>query len=320
MIGVFIKFFVVAIVVVFASKKLAHNAEIIEENSSFNPIFMGLILAGATSLPELVSSLTSISLGNDVTGVSNVLGSNAFNVFALMVMNLMFIKHRIFRRVTPQTFKTAGIAIIMYILFIVTFIATVKLHVQLLTPFFHFTITTCIIVAIYFYSVLKTTGEDSEIVNKNNNVNLTTVKTQFLLLVIVNVIASMILAHTAEGIIEATGMSQSAVGAVLVGIATSLPEIITCYALMKKNRYEMAVTSIIGSNTFNFLTFSLLDIATKHSIYQFLDVSTFIYAIAGLLLSVIVYFAGSVRGKISYLIPSILGIIVYLAAVVSSAM
>lgn len=320
MIGVFIKFFIVAVVVVLASKKLAHNAEIIEENSSFNPIFMGLILAGATSLPELVSSLTSISIGNDVTGVSNVLGSNAFNVFALMVMNLMFLKQRIFRRVTPQTFRAASTAIIMYLLFIGTFLATTQLHVQLMTPFFHFTITTCIIVAIYFYSVLKSSGQDSEVVNNKNSVDLTKVKTQFLLLVIVNVIASMILAHTAEGIIEATGMSQSAVGAVLVGIATSLPEIITCYALMKKNRYEMAVTSIIGSNTFNFLTFSLLDIATKHSIYQYLDLSTFIYAIAGLLLSVIVYFSGTVRGKITYLIPSILGIIVYFAAVIFSAM
>lgn len=318
MISIFIEFLVVAAIVVIASKHLADNAELIEENSTFNPIFMGLILSAATSLPELVSSLTSISLGNDVTAVSNVLGSNVFNVFALAVMNIIFIRKKIFRRVAPETFKTATIAIVMYSLVVVSFLLTYFGGIELLVPHMAFTITSLAIAIIYCYSLLKSSSDTDEIVNKHEHINLTKAKTMFLILVIINVFASMILAHTAEDIVLMTGMSESVVGAVLVGIATSLPEIITCYSLIGKSKNVMAVTSILGSNTFNFLTFTLLDFSTRHSIYDNLDVNTFLYMFLGLVVSVIMYFTGHIKGRF-YIVPSIIIIILYFTTVILSA-
>ncbi len=318
MIFIFLEFVLVASIVVVASKHLACKAEMIEENSTFNPIFMGLVLSAATSLPELVSALTSISLGNDVTAVSNVLGSNVFNIFALALINIILIKKRIFRRVAPDTFKTAKIAIVMYGLVTISFIITHYFNINLSFFTMSFTITSLLIAMIYCYSLFKSGSDSDEVVNQHQHVNLTRTYEVFLVLVIVNVLASMILAHTAEDIVLMTGMSESVVGAVLVGIATSLPEIITCYALIQKNKNVMAVTSILGSNTFNFLTFTLLDFTTPHSIYDNLDINTFLYMLLGLVLSVIMYFIGHVRGRF-YLVPSLIIIILYFTTVVLSA-
>ncbi len=315
---IFIEFFIVAFIVVLASKRLADNAETIEQHSSFNPIFMGLVLAAATSLPELVSSLTSISLGNDVTAVSNVLGSNIFNVFALACMNLFFYKSKIFRRVAPETFKTASVAITMYSLMVITLILTQHFGIALMVPRFQFTITSLIILAIYCYSIYKSGNDSDEIHDLNQKVSLSREYKEFIILVIINVFASMILAHKAEDIVLLTGMSEGVVGAVLVGIATSLPEIITCYALIRKNKNVMAVTSILGSNTFNFITFVLLDFATEHSIYTNMDTSIYLFAIAGLLASIIMYFMGHVRGRF-YFVPSIIIVVIYLSTVYLSA-
>ncbi len=315
---VFIEFIIVAIIVVIASKRLAHNAEVIEQHSSFNPIFMGLILAAATSLPELVSSLTSISLGNDVTAVSNVLGSNVFNVFALAVFNIILYKRKIFRRVAPETFKTASTAVIMYILMLFTLITSMKFGTLIFIPKLPIALSSLIIAFIYGYSIFKSGNETDDIKDINEKKNLNREIKELIVLVIINVFASMILAHKAEAIVLATGMSEGIVGAVLVGIATSLPEIITCYALIKKNKNVMAVTSILGSNTFNFLTFVLLDFTTGHSIYENLDMSILLFAITGLIFSVLMYFMTKFRGK-AYLIPSVLIVIIYFITVGLSA-
>lgn len=318
MTAIFIEFFVVALVVVIASKRLADNAETIEQHSSFNPIFMGLILSAATSLPELVSSLTSISLGNDVTAVSNVLGSNVFNVFALAVINLLMYKRKIFRRVPEETFSTAWIAIIMYTLMVLTLMSTHLLGVGLMLPRMPITITSLLIGGLYCYSVFKSGNDSDEVHDLNEKVSLSKNYREFLILVVINVFASMILAHKAEDIVLLTGLSEGVVGAVLVGIATSLPEIITCYALIKKNKNVMAVTSILGSNTFNFLTFVLLDFSTSHSIYINLDLSIWIFGMAGLFMSIIMLFMGKIRGRF-YMVPSLVIICLYLGAVYLSA-
>lgn len=317
MIYIIIEFIIVASVVVLASKRLASSAEYIEEHSSFNPIFMGLMLALATSLPELVSSLTSISLGNDVTAVSNILGSNAFNLFALFVLNLCFFKRRIFRRVNPATFKTANIALIMYLIFMISFGLEKFIGIELLVPLMHFTITSLVILGLYFYSVVNCKNDDKDIVVSNDKRDLTKTKQQVFVLIIINVIASMILAHTAEDIILHSSLSEGLVGALLIGGATSLPEIITCYALLKNNKYEMAVSSVIGSNTFNFISFTLLDFSTSHSIYLNLNNSIALFSIMGIILSLLVYLSG-LATKRFYNLSSIIGIVIYIVGIILS--
>lgn len=321
MLYVFLEFTLLVVIVIFTSIRLSKNAEIIEENSKVNPVFMGLILAGATSLPEVVSSVTSLYLGNDALAVSNLLGSNVFNIFSLALFNLFFFKDLIFKKVKKETFNPTMFAIIMYLLFIFSFVSANTFHIIL--PIGHFAITTLLITGIYFYSVY-TSKESEEDIKANKVIHLgikpvtdrklRQVKIRFFITIVVIVISSIFLAHTAEKIIEVTSLSASAVGALLIGISTSLPNIITCYALLKSKKYSMAISSIIGSNTFNFFTFTLLDYMSRDIIYKHLDSTVFYYAISGLIISLILYFSKYIPKKL-YFLPTIFIIAIYLGIV-----
>lgn len=314
----FIEFIIVTIVVVFASMRLADDADTIEQHSSFNPVFLGLVLSAATSLPEMVSSLTSVSLGSDVTAVSNLIGSNIFNIFALVVINLVMYKKKIFRRVPAVTFKTARTAIIMYVLIIISLIAT-NYGYSPLFPRLPITITSFIILGLYCYSVYKSgSDEEAEVVDLQKHINLNKHYASFLVLVVINVVSSMVLAHKVEAIVELTGMNEAVAGAVLVGIATSLPNVITCLTLIRKNKMVMATSSIIGSNAFNFFTLTICDFSSDHSIFRDMDQSIFVFAVIGLLICLVTYNLDKVRGRF-YAIPSVVIICLYLASVIYSA-
>ncbi|WP_460546562.1 hypothetical protein [Glycomyces halotolerans] len=48
-------------------------------------MLIALLLGGATSLPEITTSVTSIIISNPDLAVGNVLGSNLFNVMILAI-------------------------------------------------------------------------------------------------------------------------------------------------------------------------------------------------------------------------------------------
>ncbi|KIL48138.1 inner membrane protein yrbG [Jeotgalibacillus campisalis] len=49
-----------------------------------------LLLAGATSLPEVTTSLSAVLIGNNDNAIGNVLGSNLFNVFILACFDAVY--------------------------------------------------------------------------------------------------------------------------------------------------------------------------------------------------------------------------------------
>ena len=84
----FIIFIITASITVFTAIKLSHYADIISEKTVIGGMLIGsLLLAGATSLPEITTSYTSIMLNSPDLAVGNVLGSNVFNLLIICNMN-----------------------------------------------------------------------------------------------------------------------------------------------------------------------------------------------------------------------------------------
>ena len=69
-----------------------------------------------------------------------------------------------------------------------------------------------------------------------------------------------VVAESASAIAEQTGISSSIVGATLVAVATSLPEITTTYAAIRLGSYAMAVGNILGTNALEFALFLPADL------------------------------------------------------------
>ena len=95
MILIWLKFLGCSIVLVIAAIKLAEYGDIIAVRTKIGGMFIGLILlAGATSLPELLTTINSISIGEPDLAAGNMFGSNMVNMLLLGTIDLMSRKTR----------------------------------------------------------------------------------------------------------------------------------------------------------------------------------------------------------------------------------
>jgi cation:H+ antiporter len=103
-----------AAVIVFAGIQLSLNANIIAENTGLGHTFIGtLLVAGATSLPELVAAIAAIRIGAYDMAVGNVLGSNIFNILILVASDAAYTDGSVFSAVSTQHIITAVSAIVL---------------------------------------------------------------------------------------------------------------------------------------------------------------------------------------------------------------
>lgn len=73
--------------------------------------------------------------------------------------------------------------------------------------------------------------------------------------------AGFLLSRSGEALAEATDLSTGAVGFLLIGTATSLPELSTIVAAFRLGRHEMAFGQVLGTNFINLSMFNVADIA-----------------------------------------------------------
>ena len=101
-------------VIVMAGILLSINADVIARNTGLGQTFVGtLLVAGATSLPELVAAIAAIRIGAYDMAVGNVLGSNTFNILILVVTDFAYMPGSVYQAVSTQHILTAATAIIL---------------------------------------------------------------------------------------------------------------------------------------------------------------------------------------------------------------
>jgi cation:H+ antiporter len=84
--------------------------------------------------------------------------------------------------------------------------------------------------------------------------------------------AGWIVARSAEVVAAQSGLSETLVGGALVAVSTSLPELVTTVAAVKRGALTLAVGGILGGNAFDTLFAAMADIAyARGTVYR--DVS-----------------------------------------------
>jgi cation:H+ antiporter len=72
--------------------------------------------------------------------------------------------------------------------------------------------------------------------------------------------AGYMISSTADAIATKTGLASGIVGFVLIGLATSLPELSSITAAVRQRRYQMAIGDVFGTNIFNVLLIFVADV------------------------------------------------------------
>ena len=256
-------------------------------------IIIGLtIVAMGTSLPETAVSVTASIANNNALAISNVVGSNIFNMmFVIGVCSILAtigVKRETIIRDIPLSLVCATLLLIFG--YLARFDGIIFL----------------IIFAVY---VLMMVFQAMRARNNQEVVQLETMENEELmimsypksLLCIVGGAAAIafggdLTVDAASRIAIDFGMSQNLVGLTIVSIGTSLPELVTSIVAARKNEVDMAVGNAIGSNIFNILM--VLGIASAISPLQLIGENV-IDIIVLVVFSVVVWIFGATKKKIS---------------------
>lgn len=95
-----------------------------------------------------------------------------------------------------------------------------------------------------------------------------------------------LLERAAAVIAEQTGLGQSVVGALMTAVVTSLPELVTSVAAVRRGALTLAVAGIIGGNAFDTLFVAASDIAYRGgSVYHAIPDSVSLWVALSLLMT-----------------------------------
>lgn len=307
-----IQYSILSIIVVLSSIRISACVDEFTKRTKIGGAFIaGVLLAGITSLPELITSLSStILLNNADLAVGDILGSNAFNIFILAVGNLVFVKFRLFNWTKRLNVKTNLMSTLIYGLILLNFYGMMTYRVG------HIGLTSVIIFFLYYINIrLVTNGEDGEHLDPKVTCRLRTLVFRFTLSAIMIVIVSLSISVVTDKIAQITGIGSSFTGAMFLGVATSLPEMASLVSLVRLKNYDLAVGNIVGSNLFNFVIIALADIFyLSGSIFEFLDLSNRMLVFVGLLESILLTYMllrKEVRNLLLYVLPSFMIIGIY---------
>lgn len=225
------------------------------------PIIIGLtIVAMGTSLPETAVSVTASLVQNNELAVSNVVGSNIFNLMFVIgvcsILTPIMVQKATVVRDIPLSLGCALFLLVLGISGLGDKAGMTLGHAD--------GVIFLIVFAGYIFTMVRSAmkaraaGQKIEIegVEECDNMKeLSYGKSIFFLIVGAAAIAfgGDLTVDTASRIAIELGMSQTLVGLTIVSIGTSLPELVTSVVAARKNEVDMAVGNAVGSNIFNIL-------------------------------------------------------------------
>lgn len=311
----YVWFLLFAALVVFAAVKLNHYGEVIQQKSSLSGMMVGtFLLAGATSLPELTTSMTAVWIDNPDIAVGNMLGSNVFNLLILAVFDLFYRRRKMFERVSENHRYSAILGIVLFV------VVAGGLLMPNMVEVFGIGLDMLIVFGLYFLGIkwLSKHGEEpgaEEAGGEQSDLTLRHGVIGFAVAALVTFGAGSLLAITGDKIAVATGMNASFVGSFLIAATTSLPELVTVYTAFRMANYDMAMGSILGSNLFNLMLLALTDVFYRDSaITQAVSSAHMLTTVLGMVMGgVVLYsiFRKEVSGTWRYVLPSLITTAIY---------
>ena len=208
-------------------------------------LIVGLtIVALGTSAPEAAVSITSSISGSNALAVSNVIGSNLFNMLLIIglcaFLNELRIGHNVLNEDLP---------FLVIITLILSAIILIGWNVSQIEGIILLIIM--VLYIIYLVYNAKHT-KDSEIVNKPKMGLLRSI-IYIIFGVAGIIIGADFVVDSASYIAMSFGMSETLVGLTIVAMGTSLPEIVTSLTALKKDENQLIIGNVVGSNIFNIL-------------------------------------------------------------------
>ena len=215
-------------------------------NLKIPTIIVGLtIVAFGTSAPEAAVSITSAFAKTNALSLGNVVGSNIFNILAVVGISALVGTLTVDKILIKRDFPFLVISTIGLLLIAIIF----KEISQLCGVIF------LIIIIAYVYRLVQEARKDKEAMSEEIEVKLSIPKAFLYIIIGIAgiIIGSDFVVNGASFIAGAFGLSDALIGLTIVAIGTSLPELVTSVTALKKGDNGIVIGNVLGSSIFNIL-------------------------------------------------------------------
>lgn len=278
-----IQFVALAAVVATAGTFLARSADRIAEATGLGRLFVGsVLLAAATSLPELSVDVAAVRGGMTDLAAGDLLGSSLMNLLILAGVDLA---QRSGRRMLSREAASHALSATLSIA-LTALVASAVLTAGRLPPVSFLGVggwSWAILVAWMLgarmlfidqrISVRAAVEAEAEGPGgekggaaegaaggkATERPDVLLPAAVFLAAAIVLLVAGPRLAHVADRLAAESGWGRTFVGTTLVAVTTSLPELVASIAAVRLGAFDLAIGNTFGSNAFNMIMFVPLD-------------------------------------------------------------
>ena len=263
MLIIWFKFAVCAAIIFFSGKRVAKYGDIIAEKTGLGGLWIGVVLvAVATSLPEMFTGVGSTVFVNapDLT-VGNLFGANSYNLLNIFLLDFLNKEGPLLSSVSIGQLLTAVLSLIPLLIASIGIFLSVRLPQPSLA---NISLYSILILAAYIASikiifkfersqqkVMKELKKEEDILLKYDGTSLKKACILYGIFAIMIAGAGIWLAYIGDDLARALNLGQNFVGSLLLGLATTLPEITVSVAALRIGAKELAVANMLGSNLFN---------------------------------------------------------------------
>ena len=237
------------IILVFSADKFVEGAAVVAKRLGLPPLLIGMLVIGfGSSAPEMVISALSSYQGNPNLALGNAFGSNITNIALILGITAL---------ISPISVESSVLQRELPLLAVATATAAGLLYLDGNLSRVDGLILLGLFSIIMGWSIRAgmQSNQDhlAEVVEQefSEPMSMSRALVFLILGLLFLVLSSRLLVWGGVEIAQALGISDLIIGLTIVAVGTSLPELASCIAAVKKNEHDLALGNVIGSNLFN---------------------------------------------------------------------
>jgi len=237
------------VILVFSADKFVEGAAVVAKRLGLPPLLIGMLVIGfGSSAPEMVISALASYQGNPNLALGNAFGSNITNIALILGITAL---------ISPISVESSVLQRELPFLAVITAIAAGLLYIDSNLSRSDGIILIGLFSIIMGWSIIAgmkgSQDHLADIVEQEFSEPMSMKKALVFLVggLIFLVLSSRLLVWGGVEIAQALGISDLIIGLTIVAVGTSLPELASCIAAVRKNEHDLALGNVIGSNLFN---------------------------------------------------------------------
>lgn len=233
---------------VLSADRFVAGSAAIANNFGVPHIIIGVtIVSLGTSAPEIIAAIIAAMQGRNEIALGNAIGSNIANIGLVLGVTALIAPLPVNRRlVTHENLIMIGVVGVAGLILYDRYLSFIEGLIL---------IAIMVVFLAWIYGQNKSNKSQASELSEDipNDMSTGIALISFVAGLAVLIVSARVLLWGAVGIADAYGVSEAIVGATIIAIGTSLPELAASVASALKKHHDIAIGNVIGSNIFNLL-------------------------------------------------------------------